>query len=127
LVTYYMQRNYAGQSEPEWHLVDEEFDYGPYTPIEPTDVLEPTVFVLAQNYPSPSDPSTLIEYRLTREQHARIEVYNAAGHQVDVLVDAWRCAGAHIVQWNGRRRGTGTYFLRLRTADGFQITRKIRN
>jgi len=125
LVTHYMRRNYAGQSEPEWHLVDEEFDYGPYTSVEHTDVLEPTVFVLAQNYPNPFDPSTLIEYRLPRGQHARIEVYNAAGQQVDVLVDAWRCAGAHLVQWNGRGRGSGTYFLRLRAADGFQITRKM--
>jgi hypothetical protein len=125
LVTHYMRRNYAGQSEPEWHLVDEEFDYGPYTSVEHTDVLEPTVFVLAQNYPNPFNPSTLIEYRLPRGQHARIEVYNAAGQQVDVLVDAWRCAGAHLVQWNGRGRGSGTYFLRLRAADGFQITRKM--
>jgi hypothetical protein len=125
LVTYYMRRNYAGQSEPEWHLVDEEFDYGPYTSVEHTDVLEPTAFVLAQKYPNPFNPSTLIEYRLPRGQHARIEVYNAAGQQVVVLVDAWRCASAHLVQWNGRGRGPGTYFLWLRAADGFQITRKM--
>ncbi|MHC4496058.1 MAG: T9SS type A sorting domain-containing protein, partial [Planctomycetota bacterium] len=90
-----------------------------------TDVLEPTAFVLTQKYPNPFNPSTLIEDRLARGQHARIGVYNAAGQQVDVLVDAWRCAGAHLVQWNGRGRGSGTYFLRLRAADDFQITRKM--
>ncbi len=28
LVTYYLQRNYDGQKEPEYHLCDEPFDYG---------------------------------------------------------------------------------------------------
>lgn len=28
LLTTYLQRDYGGQNEPEWHLVDEPFDYG---------------------------------------------------------------------------------------------------
>ena len=31
LLTTYLRRDYAGQREPTWHLVDEPFDYGPFS------------------------------------------------------------------------------------------------
>lgn len=125
LVTYYLQRDYGGQQEPYWHLVDEPYDYGP----RPTAVLDessarPGAFVLGQNYPNPFNASTLIEYRIPRDGRVRLEIYNARGQVVDVLVDGWRAGGNHVANWEAGRHASGNYFYRFRT-EGFEETRKM--
>ena len=124
LQTYYLQRDYAGQDEPKYHLVDEPFDYSPYTAVLAGQDARPRSHVVAQNYPNPFNSSTLIEYQLPRYEHVTLEVYNARGQRIDVLVDSRRPSGAHAVAWNARRRASGTYFYRFRT-EGFQEVRKM--
>ena len=125
LVTYYLQRDYGGQQEPYWHLVDEPYDYGP----PPTAVLDessarPGAFVLGQNYPNPFNASTLIEYRIPGDGRVRLEIYNARGQVVDVLLDGWRAGGSHVANWETGRHASGNYFYRFRT-EGFEETRKM--
>jgi len=110
LETYYLQRNYNGQTEPYFHLCDEPFDYGPTAVGAPP---EPSVLVLDQNYPNPFNPHTAIEFRLPADGHARLEVYNAAGQLVEVLVDGRLRAGSHLAVWNTGDRASGIYFYRL--------------
>jgi len=124
LVTYYMQRDYAGQDESFYHLVDESYDYGPPTAVLAEADAAPRSFLLGQNHPNPFNASTLIEYRLPQAGGARIEIYNAHGQIVDVLVDGWRASGAHVVSWDAGHRASGTYFYRFMT-EGFQETRKM--
>ncbi|MEW6753049.1 MAG: DUF362 domain-containing protein [Candidatus Latescibacterota bacterium] len=124
LATYYMQRNYGGQSEPYWHLVDEPFDYGPPTAVLADAQATPNSVVLAQNYPNPFNAATVIEYRLPQAGNARIEVFNARGQLVQVLADRWHDAGAHMVSWDAAHQGSGAYFYRFLT-EGFQETRKM--
>ena len=126
LVTYYLQRDYAGQTEPLYHLVDEPYDYGPLpTAVEPSrEEAAPDAYVLGQNYPNPFNASTVIEYRMPREGYARLEVYNEGGQLVDVLVDGWRSKGVHMASWDSGKRATGAYFYRFST-DGFRRTRKM--
>ena len=124
LLTYYMQRDYAGQNESYWHLVDEPFDYGPFTSVEAGDEARPGAYVLGQNFPNPFNASTVIEYRMPRNGTVSLEVYNSTGQRVDVLVDGWRTRGAHMASWNAQNRASGTYFYRFRT-DGFEETRKM--
>ena len=126
LTTYYLQRDYAGQNEGRYHLVDEPYAYD-----EPsiTAVLEdrqevPQAFVLNQNHPNPFNASTLIEYRLPQAGDARIEIYNARGQLVEVLVDRWHANGSHVVAWDAGHRASGTYFYRFLTG-GFQESRKM--
>jgi hypothetical protein len=124
LLTYYLQRDYGGEKEPLYHMLDQPFDYGP-----PTAVLEeagaaPQSFLLNQNYPNPFNPATLIEYRLTREGRVRLEVFDAAGQLVEVLAEGWRPAGAHVAAWDAGGRASGVYFYRFWT-EGFAQTRKM--
>jgi hypothetical protein len=81
-------------------------------------------FALAQNYPNPFNPSTVIEYTLPEACRVRLAVYNAAGKQVDVLVDAFEREGGHSVQWNAAGLPSGIYFYRLQ-AGRLQVTRKM--
>ena len=124
LMTYYLQRNYGGQNEAKWHMLDEPYDYGPATAVADELAAQPRIQALGQNYPNPFNPTTTIQFSLPRASDVRVEVYNSAGQLVDVLTDSWRSAGVHAIQWDARRRASGTYFYRLLTP-GFQETRKM--
>ncbi|MHB9029566.1 MAG: T9SS type A sorting domain-containing protein [Candidatus Latescibacterota bacterium] len=122
LRTYYLQRDYLGQTEPLYHLCNEPFVY----PSEPIGVKEdsPQAFVLSQNRPNPFNPTTSIEFSIPKEGNVRLEVYNAAGQHVDVLADGRYAAGAHLTAWNTQGQASGVYFYRLRYG-GFSETRKM--
>jgi len=124
LVTYYLQRDYDGQDEPFYHMVDEPYDYDPSTAVTDAEAARPESFLLNQNHPNPFNASTLIEYRLPQAGDARLEIYNAGGQLVEVLADRWHAAGSHVITWNAGQRASGTYFYRFLT-HGFQESRKM--
>ncbi len=121
LKSYYLQRNYNGQTEPYWHLVNEPYDY---PPVGVAERAEPRAFVLHQNHPNPFNPNTSIEYVVPKGGYVRLEVYNVSGQLMDVLVDGYRSPGSHMAVWNAHRRASGTYFYRFRCGD-FAETRKM--
>ncbi len=124
LLTYYMQRNWTGDAtEDYWHLIDEPFDYTTVS-VEQETVDQPEAFVLQQNRPNPFNPFTAIEYRLPNAGNARLEVYNASGQLVDVLVDGFQSAGSHMATWNTHNHSSGVYFYRF-TFGGHAETRKM--
>ncbi|MFH1571944.1 MAG: aminotransferase class V-fold PLP-dependent enzyme [Gemmatimonadota bacterium] len=88
------------------------------------DQLRPRAIDLGQNWPNPFNPSTQIRYELPAAGPVRLEVLNARGQMVDVLVDGWQAPGAHAVTWDAGQRASGTYFYRLR-AGGLEQARKM--
>ena len=97
----------------------------------------PPGFALAQNYPNPFNPSTTIAFTLPSAEQVRLEILNARGQIVRVLVGgAVFAAGAHQLRWDGRdTNGTavasGIYLYRLkagpsaRSGQVFVQTRKM--
>lgn len=124
LLTYYMQRDYLGQTENYWHLLDEPFDYGSVSVEEPYASDRPDAFVLSQNRPNPFNPNTSIEFSIPRDGHSRLEIYNASGQLVNVLVDGWRAKGSHMAVWNTAGQSSGVYFYRFRFG-GHSETKKM--
>ncbi|UCD16857.1 MAG: T9SS type A sorting domain-containing protein [Candidatus Zixiibacteriota bacterium] len=91
--------------------------------------LLPEDFSLAQNFPNPFNPNTIISFRLPHEADVSLDVYNIMGQVVTTLIDRRLGRGEHVVTWNGtdsqhNRVATGIYFYQLR-ADGFVETRKM--
>ena len=121
LLTYSLQRNYNGQSEDYWHLMNEPYDYAPVS-VEKND--SPQAMVLHQNRPNPFNPNTAIEFSIPKSGNARLEVYNASGQLVEVLADNWYGAGKHMVNWNTNGRSSGVYFYRFRHG-GMTETKKM--
>ncbi|MDP2982267.1 MAG: T9SS type A sorting domain-containing protein [Candidatus Latescibacter sp.] len=127
LLSYYLTRNYNGQTEKIFHLVNEPVDYSKFEKsvgVEESYPETPKSFVLRQNHPNPFNPFTAIEYDLPRSGYARLEVYNSNGQLMDVLVDGYQARGAHMAVWNSQNRASGTYFYRFRFGD-FTETKKM--
>ena len=94
------------------------------TSIESLEGELPEAFALGQNYPNPFNPSTAIEYELPTPQHVRLEVFDATGRSVGVLVDGIRPAGTHTVRFGADNLPSGLYVYRLQ-ANGETRTRKM--
>ncbi|MFC1606384.1 DUF362 domain-containing protein [Candidatus Latescibacterota bacterium] len=122
LLTLYMRKDYNGNDEAKYHMVDEPFEYSAATGVFSPD--RPQAIVLNQNIPNPFNPSTAIEYNLPSNGHVRVEVFNAAGQLVDVLADGYRSVGSHMAVWNTNNQPSGIYFYRLRFG-GFSETKKM--
>ncbi len=60
---------------------------------------------------------TTIAFSLAEADHARLEVFDASGRSVDVLVNGELAAGPHTATWQPAKGASGVYFARL-TANG---------
>ncbi len=91
-----------------------------------TEALKPTEFALAQNFPNPFNPSTVIQYQLAENATVKLELYDITGRKVATLVNAWQNAGYYSFTLNGSayNLASGVYFYRL-TAGGFVATKKM--
>ena len=81
----------------------------------------PEGFVLGANYPNPFNPATIIPYQLAATAQVRLEVFNALGQRMAVLVDGEQAAGTYQAQWDatdaaGRAVAAGVYLYRLTVA-----------
>lgn len=84
---------------------------------------------LWQNAPNPFNPATTIRFRLSRDERARLSVFDIQGRLVRVLADGYLPAGEHFVSWDGRDDGgrnlaSGVYFYRL-SAEDFSVGRRM--
>jgi len=77
---------------------------------------------LFSNWPNPFNPSTTIQYELSREGHLKLEVFDSRGRWVRTLLDGPRPAGPGSILWNGtdgagRTVASGVYLYQLRAGD----------
>ncbi len=89
----------------------------------------PLVYSLDQNYPNPFNAATTIKFRIPRQEHVKITVYNVLGQTVSVLADQSFLPGEHTVVWDGRDgRGktvaTGIYLYQIKS-EGLTKTKKM--
>ncbi len=84
----------------------------------------PSGFNLSQNYPNPFNPSTKISFSLPKASQVKLVVYDAAGREVETLVDEQLNAGAFEVDFNASKLTSGVYFYKMVT-DGFTDVKKM--
>jgi hypothetical protein len=107
----------------------------PHAILEPADVTgvggarPPSATYLAQNFPNPFSPSTMISFGLAKAGNVSLRVYDVSGKLVRVIVEGQRPARHYEVAWDGKdQRGapvaSGVYFYRL-TGGDHSHTRKM--
>jgi hypothetical protein len=82
----------------------------------------PTAFALHQNFPNPFNPSTVIAYDVPVSGHIKVEVYDASGRRVALLVDRKHSPGTYSLTFEALPTfSSGVYYCRL-TAGTFTQT-----
>lgn len=85
----------------------------------------PQGFALAQNFPNPFNPSTVVEYTLPERMEVTLRVYSLLGQEVAVLAQGVQDAGVHQIRFHAAGLPSGTYFCTLRAASGTQIRKMV--
>jgi hypothetical protein len=89
----------------------------------------PLAFALSASSPNPFGSVTRIGFALPRATEVRLEIFDAGGRLVRILVDGSLPAGRHEASWSGvddagRRVEAGMFFYRLR-AGSFSASRRM--
>jgi len=94
------------------------------TPVEKSLDNLPSYFSIAQNFPNPFNPSTIIKYDIPKESFVTIIVYDALGREVIELVNKQKSAGSYQETFNAAKLASGIYFYRIQ-AGSFVETKKM--
>ncbi len=73
----------------------------------------PKVFSLAQNFPNPFNPTTIINFSLEKSGITNLAVYNMLGQKVADLINSNLSAGDHSVSFNAENLTSGIYIYQL--------------
>lgn len=81
-------------------------------------------FLLNQNYPNPFNPTTTISWQTPTSAWNSLKVYDILGNEVSTLVNEWRGAGSHSVQFYAKGLSSGIYYYKL-VADKFSKSKPM--
>lgn len=86
----------------------------------------PDEYKLEQNYPNPFNPSTKISWQSPVASWQTLKVYDILGNEVATLVDEYRPAGMHNVQFTQKNAAmsSGVFFYQFKAGD-FVETKKM--
>ncbi len=85
----------------------------------------PGEFLLAQNYPNPFNPSTKIEWQTTEAGHQVLKIYDVLGKEIAVLVNEYRPAGKHSIDFSAKDLPGGVYVYQLKSGSLVQTKKMI--
>ncbi|MBU0517954.1 T9SS type A sorting domain-containing protein [bacterium] len=86
----------------------------PFDIIE-TEQLQAVSQKLLTNYPNPFNPTTTISFTLELGSNVELAVFDVSGREVARLVDGYRNAGSHEVNFDASHLSSGVYIYRLST------------
>ncbi len=83
-------------------------------------------YALLQNHPNPFNPSTTIEYVMSKPGHIRLAIYDLLGRHIRTLTDSFQQTGNFRIRWNGKDEhdtpvAAGVYLCRLEAKDFVKV------
>lgn len=93
--------------------------------VEENNILSiPKDFSLEQNYPNPFNPGTRISFSLPEGGNVKLTVYNLIGQEIGTIVNGYKDAGIHTINFDGSDLNSGIYIYKLESGT-FSQTRKM--
>ncbi|HEX2982435.1 MAG TPA: T9SS type A sorting domain-containing protein, partial [Ignavibacteriales bacterium] len=131
-----VNKNSGAESTIEALLTLQAIESSPYAAQQFNSIIEiatdggmntPENFALSNNYPNPFNPSTTIEYQVSRPSHISISIYNMLGENIRTLINAYHNAGSYQTLWDGKNESgtdasSGIYFYKM-TSENRSITK----
>jgi hypothetical protein len=84
----------------------------------------PKTFSLAQNFPNPFNPETVIRFQLPVAGYVKGVVYDILGREVAILINGEMPAGYHEIKFNASNLPNGVYMYEISSGD-FRAVRKM--
>jgi hypothetical protein len=84
----------------------------------------PQINFRMQNYPNPFSQSTTIEYQLAQKGKVKLTVFDLSGHEIATLVNEYKPAGVHKINFKTNKLSGGTYFYRIQAGE-YTETKKL--
>jgi hypothetical protein len=81
-------------------------------------------FSLSQNFPNPFNPSTVINYELSKAGIVSIKVFDILGREVRTIASGYKSAGKYSVNFDASKLASGVYVYQL-SSNGFVSTKKM--
>ncbi len=69
------------------------------------------------NAPNPFNPLTEIKFKVHRDTHVRLEIFDVRGRKVDTLLDKEMTAGEYSIPFKRNDLASGVYLCRLQAGD----------
>ena len=93
--------------------------------VAPSDNQQPQAFALYPAFPNPFNPVTNIQYKVPKDTHVCLKIFNSLGQEVATLVNSEKKAGYYSIAWNAGNNATGLYFVLMKTKDYHQINKML--
>ena len=100
---------------------DGQFEYSKTLEVDLNGVSK---FELSQNYPNPFNPATTIKFNLPAAGNVRLTLFNILGQELRTLVNDFKEAGTHTLNFNAEDLNSGIYIYKI-DAYGFTQTKKM--
>ncbi len=91
--------------------------------VEKTNSL-PVNYNLAQNFPNPFNPTTVINFSIPEAGIVTITVFDALGREVTTLVNKNMSAGSYKADWDATNYSAGIYFYSIKV-NNYAATKKM--
>jgi hypothetical protein len=111
LKTYYLQRDYGGQSEPYWHMVDEPYNYSTTSVIDLS--ANKDNFFMEPAFPNPIKNTATFNFHIPENGRVTIVIINDRGRIVDIPLNRQLNGGDHTIFWNSNDTPSGLYISRI--------------
>jgi hypothetical protein len=113
-------RMWAGRADGLWY-----FDLEVGTSVErPGESGIPSRFHLRQNYPNPFNPSTSISFIIPKAAHVGLKIYNIGGNEILTLLDEFRDAGSHTINFDAGTLPSGVYIYKMQAGE-YEAAKKM--
>ncbi|MBX7044593.1 MAG: carboxypeptidase regulatory-like domain-containing protein [Ignavibacteria bacterium] len=86
---------------------------------------QPKNFKLAQNFPNPFNPETIIRFEVPKPAFVSLKVYNSLGKEISELVNEMKQQGIYEVDFSSKNLSSGVYFYTLSSEDYIETKRMV--
>ncbi len=115
----------AGETNSFTTTSPDTFTINPAASIEYLGNQTPNEYRLEYNYPNPFNPSTIISFSMPKNEFVTLEVFNALGQNVEILISKNLSPGSYQVEFDGSGLTSGTYFYRLKAGNFIKVKKMV--